>query len=98
MVLPPMQTADALLFVKDVLAHSRRSEDVGIDPYFPFEESACRMIIEDIQKNDELKPRAIMQTFNAVLQEADPQIETKEMQVISPTFAKHVLNELVRLV
>ena len=97
MVLPPMQTEDALLFVKDVLAHSRRSEDVGIDPYFPFEESACRIIIEDIQKNDELKPRAIMQTFNAVLQEADSQIETDELQVISPTFARQVLNELVRL-
>ena len=97
MILPPMQTADALIFVKDVLTQSRRPEDVGIDPYFPFDESACRMIIEDIRKHDELKPRAIMQTFNAVLLEADPQIEAKEIQIISPEFAKQVLGELVRL-
>ena len=69
MVLPPMQTEDALKFVRDILLHFRASDNGEVDPYFPFSEKSSRTIIEDIQKNDELKPRAIMQSFNAVLQE-----------------------------
>ena len=97
MILPPMQTDDALKFVRDVLLHSRDPDNSEVDPYFPFSEKTCRTIIEDIQKHDELKPRAIMQAFNAVLQEADPQIEEKEIEVISPELAKQVLAELVQL-
>ena len=96
MILPPMQIADALQFVKDVLAHARPSESTNVDPYFPFSEKTCRMIIEDIQKNDELKPRAIMQTFNAVLVEADPLIEAKEIEFATPELARKVLQELVQ--
>ena len=97
MILPPMQMPDALKFVKDVLTHARPPESTDIDPYFPFSEQTCCTIIEDIQKNDELKPRAIMQAFNAVLLEADAQIEAKKIQVISPELAKNVLAELVQL-
>ena len=97
MILPPMQTDDALKFVRDVLLHSRDPDNSEVDPYFPFSEKTCRTIIEDIQKHDELKPRAIMQAFNAVLQEADSQIEEKEIKVISPELAKQVLAELVQL-
>ena len=97
MILPPMQMTDALTFVRDVLAHSRLPESTDIDPYFPFSEKTCRMMIEDIQQNDELKPRAIMQAFNAVLLEADAQFEAKEIQVISPELAKKVMAELVQL-
>ena len=97
MILPPMQTEDALKFVRDVLLHSRDYDNSEIDPYFPFSENTCRTIIEDIQKHDELKPRAIMQAFNAVLEEADPQIEAKDIEVISPELAKRVLAELVQL-
>ena len=97
MILPPMQMTDALKFVRDVLAHARPPESTDIDPYFPFSEKTCRMIIEDILKNGELKPRAIMQAFHAVLSEADSQIEAKEIQVVSPDLAKKVLAELVQL-
>jgi len=97
MILPPMQMTDALKFVRDVLAHARPPESTDIDPYFPFSEKTCRMIIEDILKNDELKPRAIMQAFHDVLSEADSQIEAKEIQVVSPDLAKKVLAELVQL-
>ena len=66
MILPPMQMSDALTFITDVLKHARPPESIDIDPYFPFSEQTCRTIIEDIQKHGELKPRAIMQAFNAV--------------------------------
>lgn len=94
LILPPMETDDALEFIKDVLTHSRHSEDTNVDPFFPFTEKSCRTIIEDIQENDELKPRAIMQAFNSVLMEADPRIEDKEISTITPDFAKKVLSEL----
>ena len=97
MILPPMQITDALTFVRDVLAHARPPESADIDPYFPFSEKTCRMIIEDIRQNYELKPRAIMQAFGAVLLEADAQIEAKEIQIISPECAKKVLAEQVQL-
>ena len=97
MVLPPMQMSDALIFVTDVLKHARPPESTDIDPYFPFSEQTCRTIIEDIQKHGELKPRAIMQAFNAVLLEADSQIEKKTIQLISPELAKKVLADLVQL-
>ena len=97
MILPPMQINDALKFIRDVLAHARAPESSNVDPYFPFTEQSCRLIIEDTQKNDELKPRAIMHSFNAVLLEADPKIEAKEMNVIPPDFAKDVLAELVQI-
>ena len=98
MILPPMEIGDALKFVRDVLAHSRQTNSNGIDPYFPFSEATCRMIFEDIEKNSELKPRAIMQAFSAVLQEADPLIEANKMRDISPEFARKALSELVQLV
>ncbi len=97
MILPPMQTEDALKFVKDVLAHSRPAEYADIDPYFPFSEDTCRVIIEDIQKKEELKPRAIMQAFNNVLQEADAQNGTGAIKMVSPALAERVLAELVQL-
>ena len=97
MILPPMEMTDALKFVADVLAHARLTESTNIDPYFPFSEQTCRVIIEDIQKNDELKPRAIMQAFNAVLLEADSKIEAGEIEVVTPELAKTVLAELVQL-
>lgn len=97
MILPPMQTDDALKFVRDVLLHSRDTDNSEIDPYFPFTERTCLTIIKDIQKKDELKPRAIMQAFNAVLQEADLLLEEKKIKEISSTLAKQALDELVQL-
>ena len=67
-----------------------------LTPISPFSESACRAIIEDIRKSDEIKPRSIMQAFDAVLQEADDQIESGQIRVISPKLAKEVLADLVQ--
>ena len=97
MVLPPMDTGDALKFVRDVLEHSRTPEYSHIDAYFPFTEETCRVIVDDISEHGELKPRAIMQAFDAVLQEADLQLERGKIQTVSPSLARGVLAELVEL-
>lgn len=95
MVLPPMRREEALEFVGNLLTHLRTLEAYGVDPCFPFTGETCRFIIDDIEQSGELKPRAIMHAFNAVLQAADPKIEAKETMVISPQFVKQVLAERV---
>ena len=97
MILPPMNSNDALKFVRDVLQHSRSEDDPTLDPYFPFTEETCRTIIDDITDHGDLKPRAIMQAFDAVLREADLDIETGKLKTVSPIFARNILSELVEL-
>ena len=93
MVLPPMLPEEALEFVKDILAQFRDPECRRSSLYFHFTERTCKAIIDEIGKKDELKPRAIMHAFNAVLQDADPKIESGEIESISPEFARHALAE-----
>jgi hypothetical protein len=95
MILPPMLPNEALTFVRDVLAQFRPSEFSHPLPYFPFGEDACKAIIEEVDRQSEIKPRAIMQAFSAVLEEADPKIEAKEFDIISPEFAKRALAERI---
>ena len=97
MLLPPMLPDEALEFVRDVLAHCRAEEDRGKDAYFPFTEQACKAILEEIQQKDELRPRALMHAFNAVLQEAEPKIEAGEIDAIYPKFAQQCLAQYVTL-
>ena len=97
LILPPMDTNDALKFIRDVLEHSRIEGIEERNPYFPFTEATCKTIINDIKERDDLKPRSIMQTFNVVLQQADFEIESGRMSTISPAFSQNVLTELVGL-
>jgi len=97
MLLPSMLPDEALEFVRDVLAHCRAEEDRGKDAYFPFTEQACKAILEEIQQKDELRPRALMHAFNAVLQEAEPKIEAGEIDAIYPKFAQQCLAQYVTL-
>ena len=98
LVLPPMLSEEASVFVKDVL---RRFRPPGtsqmLDPYFPFTEESCNAIIEIIQHNEDLKPRSLMLAFGAVLQEAELLIERKDFDTISGTFARSVLQNYIPL-
>ena len=96
-LLPPMLPEEALVFLRDVLAHARVPEFSHDSPYFPFTEASCKAIIVEVGKKDELRPRVIMNAFNAVLQEADPKMEAGEMKAISGDFATRVLAEYVTL-
>jgi len=97
LLLPPLSRDESLIFVKDILKHFR-SPGSNIDDYFPFDREAVHIIlkkIEDEAKNkkreDEPKPRTIMQSFNMVLQEAEPFIEKGEIKVINAEFVTKVL-------
>ena len=96
LVLPPMLAEEGLGFVKDVLEHFRIPEyPVVTDPYFPFTEESCRVILGTIERHEELKPRSIMLAFSAVLQEAEPLLEVGEIETVSPQFAEHALKDYV---
>lgn len=94
-VLPPMLLDEALIFIKDVLAQYRTSRFNHTSPFFPFSEEACEIIVREVEKQGEIKPRSIMQAFSAVMEEADPRIESKEIDIISSEFAVHVLEQRV---
>jgi len=96
-VLPPMLAEDALIFITDVLDHARAGDYNPSTPFFPFSEGSVRAVIEEVGKKSELRPRVIMHAFNAVLQEADTRLESGEMEVISPDFARKTLSQYVTL-
>ncbi len=96
-ILPPMLPEEALVFVRDILAHARAPGFTHDSPYFPFTKEGCTAIISEVGKKDELRPRVIMHAFNAVLQEADPKIEARGMSAIASDFAKRVLTQYVTL-
>jgi hypothetical protein len=92
-----MLADEALTFVRDVLDHARADDYNPPTPFFPFNEASVRAIIDDVGRKRELRPRVIMNGFNAVLQEADTKLERGEMDVISPEFARTTLSQYVTL-
>jgi hypothetical protein len=77
--------------VRDVLSFFR-PEGTTCDPFFPFTEASVNEILKMMQQNKlELKPRAIMQFFTAVLEQADQRIEGGELKTISAGFVQGTL-------
>jgi hypothetical protein len=95
MVLPPLQPNEAVFFVRDVLAHYRMSGFTNTSPFYPFSPDACQAIIDFVKAHTELRPRAIMHAFNAVLEAADAKIEKGEIKSINADFAKAVFTDYV---
>jgi hypothetical protein len=97
LVLPPLQPNDAVQFVKDLLEHYRLADGKPRSDFFPFSPSSCRAILDDVGAKGDLRPRAIMNAFNAVLEAADSQVERGEICVIEPDFAMKVLAEYINV-
>lgn len=93
MVMPPMSTDEARLFVKEVLEHFRNGSSPDGNELFPFTEASCKLVVERVGADAELKPRALMQAFGAVLEAAEPLLQTGELQQIEPGFAREVLSD-----
>ncbi len=97
LILPPLQREEAVNFVSEVLAHFRGIDASLPSAFFPFTEQACRHIIQYLAGRTELRPRAVMHAFNAVLEVAEPKIQARELDVITPPFADSVLANYVVL-
>jgi hypothetical protein len=96
-VLPPMRTDEALKFVADVLSQFRPPGFNNSAPYFPFTKDAVEAIVTEIAKTHEIRPRSVMHAMSAVLEEADQQIERRELSEIDKRFALKALSERVEL-
>lgn len=94
-LLPPLSTPETEKFVLDALAHFRNSGSNSTRVYFPFTPDSLREVIKIIVERGQLKPRSIMQFFNAVLEEADPRIEAGEMKDIDVKFVRDALKDRV---
>lgn len=92
-LLPPLNPSEAEEFVRDVLRHFR---DNGMDPpveTFPFSSDAIAAGIGIVRQKTELKPRTIMQAFNAVLEEADAALESGTLRLIGPEYVRKILSD-----
>ena len=94
--LPPLTEDEARVFVLDLLAAHRGGAQVENEA-FPFSDTTIRDLISRIAGSGRLglKPRTLMQVFNAVLEEADPRLEDGSMDYVSPDFARAVFEERV---
>ena len=92
-VMPSMSTDEARLFVKEVLGHFRAGSLPRGNELFPFTAASCKFIVERVASDAGLKPRALMQAFDGVLDAAEPLLQRGELQTIDPEFAKDVLRE-----
>lgn len=97
MIMPPLQRTEALQFVKDVLSHFRIPDYSNSSPLYPFTEEACDEILNYVGNQGHLRPRFIMDAFNAVLEKADGDIEAGQLTAIGRAFAKSVLDQHVIL-
>lgn len=97
MVLPPLQKEEALTFVRDVLKNLRTLEAYDKGEFFPFTEESAKYIIDRVNDVMDLKPRAIMQAFDAVLADADQLLQQHDFETIDSNFAKQALSERISL-
>ncbi len=92
--LPPLNSDEAMIFVRDVLNHFRPDGTKLPNPYFPFDEKMISDTVHLIhKKKKELRPRNIMQFLNAILEEAEPLMESGKLAIITSGFAEKILGD-----
>ena len=79
--LPLLTRDNATQFVQDLLDAFR--SDCAPSPWFPFPESMVNAVVDYMTKNGGVSPRLLMHAFNALLDEADYQIETNSKFTLS---------------
>ncbi len=93
--IPRMDGRDAFTFISDLLYEFRPDPEKVPSTFYPFEDEAVKYIIALIENTSELKPRSIMQYFNAVLEAADMPIALGQLKSIDLEFAKKILTATI---
>jgi hypothetical protein len=75
-LLPPLRSDEALLLIRELLAHFRLPELLHVGSFHPFEESAVEALIKALARQGDLKPRSIMETLDASLRYLEPVIRS----------------------
>ena len=76
MLLPPLRSDEAMLLIRELLAHFRLNEAAHLGPFYPFEEPALEALIRALAKQGDLKPRSIMEALDASLRNLEPSIRS----------------------
>jgi hypothetical protein len=91
MLLPPLTFDEALLLIRELLAHFR-IDGARVDAYFPFEESALERLISALARQGDLKPRNIMEVLDASLRQLELEMRTGGLKVVDITAMKRSLS------
>ncbi len=94
MLLPPLRSDEAMVFVRDLLSHFRLPESRHLGEYYPFETPAIEDLVRAISRKNDLKPRAIMEALDASLRNLEPRIRAGEVKSIGPALLKESLVKL----
>ena len=102
LLLPRLSDEEAYKFVKDVLGHFRDLASKVSIPFFPFSEESVHRVLSLIKekakesnRDDQPKPRTIMQFFDRVLKSAHPKLEKDEIKLIDVDFIDLVLKDVI---
>jgi hypothetical protein len=94
MLLPPLRSDEARLFVQELLEHFRLPEARHLGTYYPFETEAIEDLLKALGRDGDLKPRSIMEALDASLRHLEPLIRAGEIKSIG---AKALRDSLARL-
>jgi hypothetical protein len=94
MVLPPLRSDEAIVFIREVLGHFRLAESGHLGEFFPFELEAISDLLKALGRKGELKPRAIMEALDVSLKTLEPAIKAGDLKSIG---AKALRQSLERL-
>ena len=92
MLLPPLRSDEAILLIRELLAHFRLPEVTNLGPFYPFEELAVEALIRALAKQGDLKPRSIMEALDASLRHLEPTIRSGSITTIGLPALKESLN------
>lgn len=94
LLLPPLRSDEAMLFVRDLLERFRLPECRQLGEYYPFERDAIEELIRVIERRGELKPRIIMEALDASLRVLEPLIRAGQIKVVGTADLRESLGRL----
>ncbi len=94
MLLPPLRSDEAVLLVKELLAHFRAPEMTFTNPFHPFEQEAIETLVRALGRSDGLKPRSIMEALNMSLRHSEPEIQSAAIRTIGIETLKQSLTRM----
>lgn len=92
MLLPPLGSDEALLLVKELLAHFRFAEFAHQNAFYPFEQEAIETLIRALGRDGSLKPRSVMEALDAALRHSEPDLRSDAIRTISVEILKQSLS------
>jgi hypothetical protein len=94
MVLPPLRSDEAMMFVRDILAHFRLADCAHLGEFYPFEPEAVADLLKALGRKNELRPRPIMEALDACLRSLEPVIRSGEVKSINSALLRGSLERL----